>query len=51
MCSVAGQYDPVILVFSTGAGDFHRLFATKPVSSETSKAEWRSNGDHSSDME
>src|SRR6267143_6442819 len=40
MCSVAGPCDPVVLVFSTSG--FHRLFATKPVSSETSKAERRS---------
>jgi len=46
MCSVAGQCDPVVWVFSTGG--FHGLFATKPVSSETGKAERRSNGDHSS---
>jgi hypothetical protein len=39
-CSVAGQCDPVDWVFSTSG--FHRLFATKPVSSETSKAERRS---------
>ena len=41
MCSVAGQGDPVDWVFSTSG--FHRFFATKPVSSETSKAERRSN--------
>jgi len=35
MCSVAGQGDPVDWVFSTSG--FHRFFATKPVSSETSK--------------
>ena len=43
MCSVAGQGDPVDWVFSTSG--FHRFFATKPVSSETNKAErgqiWR----------
>ena len=43
MCSVAGQCDPVVGVFSTSG--FHRFLATKPVSSETSKAErwsiWR----------
>src|ERR1700722_1545751 len=43
MCSVAGQCDPVVWVFSTSG--FHRFLATKPVSSETSKAErgqmWR----------
>src|SRR6266853_5535208 len=41
MCSVAGPCDPAVWVFSTSG--FHRLFATKPVSSETSKAERRSN--------
>src|SRR6266849_4564594 len=46
MCSVAGPCDPVVWVFSTSG--FHRSFATKPVSSETSKAERRSVGDHSS---
>jgi hypothetical protein len=43
MCSVAGQCDPAVWVFSTSG--FHRFFATKPVSSETNKAErgqiWR----------
>src|SRR3979490_3314922 len=43
MCSVAGQLDPVVWVFS--ASGFHRFLATKPVSSETNKAErwsiWR----------
>src|SRR6266850_7575490 len=43
MCSVAGQCDPVVWVFSTTG--FHRFLATKPSSSETSKAErgqiWR----------
>src|SRR3984893_13143616 len=41
MCSVAGQRDPVVRVFSTSG--FHRFLATKPVSSETSKAERWSN--------
>ena len=36
-CSVAGQYGPAVWVFSTSG--FHRLFVTKPVSSETNKAE------------
>jgi hypothetical protein len=36
-CSVAGRGGPVVWVFSTSG--FHRLFATKPVCSETSKAE------------
>ena len=36
-CSVAGQYGPAVWVFSTSG--FHRFFATKPVSSETNKAE------------
>src|SRR6266404_7772530 len=36
-CSVAGQCDPVVWVFSTSG--FHRFLATKPVSSETNKAE------------
>jgi hypothetical protein len=35
--SVAGHGSPVVGVFSTSG--FHRLFATKPVSSETNKAE------------
>jgi|SRR5229473_1088485 hypothetical protein len=35
-----GNVTPVVLVFSTSG--FHRLFATKPISSETSKAERRS---------
>jgi hypothetical protein len=43
MCSVAGYFGPAIWVFSIGG--FHRFFATKPVGSETSKAErgqiWR----------
>ena len=43
MCSVAGRDAPAIWVFSTSG--FHHFFATKPVSSETSKAErgqmWR----------
>src|SRR5271154_3436852 len=43
MCSVAGPCDPVVGVFS--ASGFHRFLATKPVSSETNKAErgqiWR----------
>src|SRR5258708_688451 len=37
MSSVVGQCDPVVWVFSSSG--FHRLVATKPVSSETSKAE------------
>src|SRR5258706_8781240 len=41
MCSVAGHSDPVDWVFSTSG--FHRFLATKPVSSETSKAERWSN--------
>src|SRR5271156_3070061 len=36
MCSVAGHVGPAVWVFSTGG--FHHFFATKPVSSETSKA-------------
>ena len=40
-CSVTGQCGPAVGVFSTTG--FHRLFATKPVSSETSKAERWSN--------
>src|SRR5260370_37676639 len=35
MCSVAGQCGPAVWVFSTSG--FHRLFATKPVSSETKR--------------
>src|SRR5258708_30086949 len=45
-CSVAGQCGPAVGVFS--ASGFHRFFATKPVCSETNKAERRSNGDPSS---
>ena len=40
MCSVAGRVRPAIWDSSTSG--FHRLSATKPVSSETSKAERRS---------
>jgi len=36
MCSVAGRSGPAVWVFSTSG--FHRFLATKPVSSETSKA-------------
>jgi len=36
-CSVAELGSPAVWVFSVSG--FHRLFATKPVSSETSKAE------------
>jgi hypothetical protein len=39
-CSVVGRVRPAIGDFSTS--DFHRLSATKPVCSETSKAERRS---------
>ena len=45
-CLVAGHGGPAVWVFSTSG--FHCLFATKPVSSETSKAARRSSGDHSS---
>jgi hypothetical protein len=41
-----GCRGPAFGVFSTSG--FHRFFATKPVSSETSKPERGSNGDHSS---
>src|SRR6202171_10755 len=41
MCSVVGQGSPVVWIFSTSG--FHRFFATKPISSETSKAERWSN--------
>jgi hypothetical protein len=41
MCSFAGHSGPVVWVFSTSG--FHRFFATKPVSSETRKAERWSN--------
>ena len=41
MCSVVGQGSPVVWIFSTSG--FHRFFTTKPVSSETSKAERWSN--------
>jgi hypothetical protein len=40
MCSVAGRMRPAIWDSSTSG--FHRFFAMKPVSSETSKAERRS---------
>jgi len=40
MCSVAGRMRPAIWDSSTSG--FHRLSATKPVGSETSKAERRS---------
>ena len=46
MCSVTVQGDPVVWVFSTSG--FHRFFATKPVSSETSKQYGGQTGDHSS---
>jgi len=46
MCSIVGHLDPAIGVSSTSG--FDRLFVAKPVSSETSKAEPRSSGDHSS---
>jgi hypothetical protein len=45
-CSVAGHYGPAVRVFSTSG--FHRFLATKPISSETNKAERSSVGDHSS---
>jgi len=41
-----GPCDPVVWVFTVSG--FHRFFTTKPFSSETSKAERRSSGDHSS---
>ena len=37
ICSVAGQCAPLVWVFSTSG--VHRFLATKPVSSETNKAE------------
>jgi hypothetical protein len=40
LCSVVGHCDPTVWIFSTSG--FHHFFATKPVSSETSKAEPRS---------
>jgi len=46
MCSAPGRGGPAVWVFSTSG--FHRLLATKPVSSETSKAERRSSGHHGS---
>ena len=46
MSSVAGRSGTAVWVFSTSG--FHRLFATKPISSETCKAERWSGGDHSS---
>jgi hypothetical protein len=46
MDSGAGHCSPVVWVSSTSG--FHRLFATKPVSSETSKAERWSGANHGS---
>ncbi len=46
MCSVAGPAGPAI--WGSSASGFHRVLATKPVSSETSKAERWSGGDHGS---
>src|SRR5271169_3965803 len=46
MCSAAGHCGPAM--WGSSLSDFHRLFATKPFCSETSKAEPRSSGDHSS---
>src|ERR1700687_1074813 len=47
MCSVAGRVAPAIWVFSTSG--FHYVLATKPVSSETSKAErWSFGVNHGS---
>src|SRR6267378_2449068 len=46
MCSVAAQCGRAVWVSSTSG--FHCFFATKPVCSETSKAERRSSGVHSS---
>jgi hypothetical protein len=45
-CSVAGHGAPAR--GGSSPSGFHRLFATKPVCSETSKAAPRSRGDHSS---
>jgi hypothetical protein len=46
MRSGAGPCDPAVWAFSTSG--FHRFFATKPVSSETSKAERWSSANHGS---
>ena len=46
MCSVAGRSGAGIVIFITSG--FHRFFATKPVSSETIKADRWSSGDHGS---
>ena len=46
MDSGAGHGDPAVWVFSISG--FHRFFATKPVSSETSKAERWSGANHGS---
>jgi hypothetical protein len=46
MDSGAGHGGPAVWIFSTSG--FHRLFATKPFSSETSKAERRSGANHGS---
>src|SRR5258708_3004753 len=45
-CSVSELGSPAVWVFSVSG--FHRLFATKPVSSETSKAERWLSGNHGS---
>jgi hypothetical protein len=46
MDSGAGHCDPAVWIFSTSG--FHRSFATKPFSSETSKAERWSSANHGS---
>ena len=46
MDSGAGHCGPAVWIFSTSG--FHRLFATKPCSSETSKAERWSGANHGS---
>ena len=47
MCSVAGQCAAAVWVFTVSG--FHRFFATKPFSSETSKAErWSFGVNHGS---
>jgi hypothetical protein len=46
MDSGAGHYGPAVWIFSTSG--FHRLFATRPFSSETSKAERCSGANHGS---
>jgi hypothetical protein len=45
---ISGRYEQLCSALGFSTSGSHRFFATKPVSSETNKAERRSNGDHSS---